>query len=74
MESSHRRTRPVRASSLELRMQRRKFHDIVPDSFQGGLDDLIRKRFMTDEVNVIGEDTGIAATIPVEVPLLRTVT
>ena len=48
--------RPV----LELRMQRRKFLDIVPDSFQGGLDDLVRNRFMTDEVNIIREDTGIA--------------
>src|SRR5262245_60042651 len=54
------RSRAFVCPFFELWVQRRKLLDIVPESFQGSMDGLTRKRFMADEVDVIGLDAGIA--------------
>src|SRR5919108_2118881 len=45
---------------FELRVQGRKLLNILPESFQRSLNGLSGKRFVTDEVYVIGKNTGVA--------------
>src|SRR5262245_60839232 len=54
------RGRPFASPVLEVRMQRRKFIDIVPNRFERSLNDFTRQRFVTHKVNVIGKNASVA--------------
>ena len=45
---------------LELRVQGGQLGDVVPNRFERSLNDFAGQRFVTDEVNVVGEDASVA--------------